>query len=132
MTKEELVKGLKVLGLAYNKSFNEEECVLYYDFLSRYSYETFKNAVKEIIQNSKFLPKISEIIEFCEKNKIEKRYKILDLMSDNGYFKTDFEYEKAMNFIESGVIPNWLKEDMKKYINTNNQLQNSNTKLIEG
>lgn len=131
MTKEELIKGLKVLGLAYNKSFTEEECVLYYDFLSKYSYETFKNAVKELIQISKFLPKISEILEYCEKNKISKRYKILDLMRARGYFKTQSEYEIATHFIENDIIPRWLKEDMKEYSSFNKELEN-NTRMIGG
>lgn len=64
----------------------------------------------------------------------EEQEKILELMKDNGYFKKgDFRelsdeqenrnYEKAQLFIERGIIPSWLKEDMEYYLHLSKQLE---------
>lgn len=115
MKQEELVKGLKVLGLAYGKDFTQEECVTYYEFLQEYSYETFKTAIKSLIKKSKFLPKISEIIEECENSKSSSWFEILSFMEKQGYFAVASEYDKASKWLERNIIPAWFKEDMKKY-----------------
>lgn len=115
MKQEELVKGLKVLGIAYSKEFTQEECATYYEFLQDYSYETFKTAIKNIIKKSKFLPKISEIIEECESSKETSWFEIIDFMQKQGYFAVASEYDKATMWLERNVIPAWFKEDMKTY-----------------
>lgn len=62
MEKLELVKGLKYLGIAYGKEFDEEECQVYYDFLKNYSMNIFSTAIKNLIPKSKFIPKLNEIM----------------------------------------------------------------------
>ena len=60
----------------------------------------------------------------------------------DGYFKqgiveldSDHEmrnYEKAVRWIEEGIIPGFLKEDMKKYmLDTNKKIDNNNSFLRE-
>jgi len=115
MTKEDLVKGLKILGIAYSKTFTQEECITYYEFLQEYSYETFKTAVKNIIKKSKFIPKISEIIEECENQKAQIKIDVIEFMKTSGYFKDPREYEKTIDWYSNGIIPTWLYEDMQKY-----------------
>lgn len=115
MSQEELVKGLAYLGMAYGKSFTQQECEIHYDFLKEYSYQTFVAAVKNIIRKSKFLPKITELLEECENCKEQSRYKILDYMQSKGYFKASIEYDKAVHFLETDVIPEWFKNDMNTY-----------------
>lgn len=61
MTKEQLVKGLKYLGIAYNKEFDEEQAAVWYDFFKDVEYDTFRQAVKRIIPKNKFLPSIAEL-----------------------------------------------------------------------
>ena len=115
MKQEELVKGLKVLGIAYSKTFTQDECVTYYEFLQEYTYDTFRIAVKNIIKKSKFLPKISELVEECENCKGQIKYEVIEFMKMKGYFKAPDEYEKTIMWYSKGTIPNWLNEDMKKY-----------------
>lgn len=115
MNKEQFAKGITYLGIAYNKKFNQEEVETFYDFLKNYDYETFKVAIKEMIKVKKFMPSISEMIEFCDKNKQHKKYEILEKMKLDGYFKDVTEYEKAIKWLESGNIPGWFKNDMKQY-----------------
>jgi len=115
MKQEDLVKGLKVLGIAYSKEFTQDECATYYEFLQEYSYETFKAAVKNIIKKSKFLPKISELVEECENCKEQVKFEVIEFMKAKGYFKASSEYDKTIMWYSKGITPEWLKEDMKKY-----------------
>ena len=61
------------------------------------------------------MPTIAEIIERCEKNRFIYENEILEKMNNVGYFKNTRELEKAYNFLEKKVIPEWFYEDMKKY-----------------
>ena len=115
MTQQDLVKGLKVLGIAYSKTFTQDECATYYEFLQEYTYETFKAAVKNLIKKTKFLPKISELVEECENCKSQLKFEVIEFMKAKGYFKAPNEYEKTIDWYTKGITPDWLKEDMKKY-----------------
>lgn len=115
MNQEEFIKILTYLGAAYGKEYTQNETSLHYDFLHSYSYETFKKAVQNIIRTSKFLPKVSELIEECDRCKEQIRYEILDYMQKQRYFKTPIEYEKATMFMEIGVVPNWLQTQIDYY-----------------
>lgn len=121
MTEQDLIKGLTYLGAAYGKEYSKIECEQHYDFLKEYSYENFVAAVKNIIKTSKFLPKISDLVEECENQRKQTRYEILDFMNKQGYFKSPIEYEKACKFLQINVIPGWFKEDLKKYYSMMNQ-----------
>ena len=115
MKQDELIKGLKVLGIAYGKEFTSDECSTYYEFLQEYNYDTFKAAVKNIIKKSKFIPKISDLVDECENQRTQTRYEILDFMNMQGYFKSPIEYDKASKFLQMNIIPEWFKEDLKRY-----------------
>ena len=138
MSEIELIKGLKYLGIAYGKEFDTDECKVYYDFLKSYNYDVFRNAIKYIIGNSKFIPKINEIIEACEKQKDQVQFELIEYMNSKGYFKIPLEYEKTINFAKRNIIPGWLREDMKKYYSmmlkeqSENLLGGDTVKLLEG
>lgn len=123
MGKDEFVESMTYLGLAFNKTFTKNELILHYDFLKEYDDEVFTKAVKNIIRKSKFLPKINELIEECEIVKEEVKFNILEIMKNDGYFKNIKEYEKATNFMKSGIIPKWFANDMNNY--RNSQLSNN-------
>lgn len=115
MTEIELIKGLKFLGLAYGKEFDQDECQVYYEFLKDYSYDAFRTAVKGIIKKSKFLPKINELCEECEKSQTQVRIEILEFMKAKGYFKAFKEYEKAYLWFTENKVPEWLQKDANEY-----------------
>lgn len=116
MTIEECVKGLKYLSIAYGtQGYTKEESKIYYDFLKKYDYEIYKMSIKNIIKQESFVPKINKIIEECEKNEDKIEYMVIEKMKEKGYFKNDNEYEKTINFVKNGTIPEWLKKDIKKY-----------------
>ena len=132
MTEEQLTKGLTYLGTAYGKEYTQLECQQHYDFLQDYSYATFVKAIKNIIKKSKFLPKINELIEECDSCKDLVKFDVLDYMSKQGYFKANSEFEKASRYLETGVIPEWFKEDLNKYykLMNNSKLEHKETLLI--
>lgn len=134
MKQEELIKGLKILGVAYGKDFTSDECSTYYEFLQEYNYDIFKAAVKSIIKKSKFIPKISDLVEECEKQRAITRYEILDFMQLQGYFKNPVEYDKASRFLQMNIIPEWFRNDMKRYYAMMNQekLNHQSQVLIGG
>ena len=134
MTKDELIKGLTYLGMAYSKEYSPIECEQHYDFLKDYSYETFVAAIKSIIKKSKFLPKITELLEECDNCKERTKFEVLEFMKSKGYFKTSFEYDKASTFMERGIIPEWLKQDINEYYKMMKQevLDHKETLLIGG
>lgn len=61
MNKEQFIKGLKYLSLAYNKEFDEEQATVWYDFFKDVDFEVFRQAVKRIIPKNKYLPSIAEL-----------------------------------------------------------------------
>ena len=61
MNKEQFIKGLKYLGIAYNKEFNEETAAVWYDFFKNETYDNFRDAVKRIIPKNQFMPSIAEL-----------------------------------------------------------------------
>ena len=132
MSEQETIKGLTYLGVSYGKTFTPQECQVYYDFLKEYSYETFVTAIKNIIKTSKFIPKINELIEACESAKTQTRFDVIEYMNLIGYFKIPKEYEKATYFMERGIVPEWLQNDINKYYKMmiSNRLEQNETLMI--
>lgn len=142
---EELVKGLNFLGLAYGKEYNQMEAQQIYEFVKEYDYDTFIRATKDIIRTSKFIPKIADLIEACEKQKEEKRVEVIDYMKECGYFYLSYRpehkldevqatrnYLKVKTFIERGIIPDWLQEDIDYYTDQLKtiKIENKSNKLL--
>ena len=134
MTEIECTKGLTYLGTAYGKEYSKIECEQHYDFLRDYSYKTFVAAIKNIIRKSKFLPKITELLEECENCKEKTKFEVLEYMKNQGYFKSGSEYDKAISFLERNIIPEWFKEDLEKHYKMmlSNRLEHNETLLIGG
>lgn len=134
MTQKEFADSMGYLGLAYSKEFTQQEIMLYYDFLKEYTDETLTNAIKSIIKTSKFLPKINELIDECEKHKKQSHFEIIEFMIRDGYFKHDSEIEKAQNYLRTGIIPQWFKDVLNDYYKRMKQdvLEHQETLLIGG
>ena len=133
MSEKDFVNSMSYLGLAYGKEFTQLELMQYYDFLKEYSDNTLTKAIKNIIRTSKFLPKINELIDECEKCKEQVRFDVLEFMRQQGYFKDTTEYEKASLFMERGIVPEWLQRDINKYYMMMDQgaLEHKETLLID-
>jgi hypothetical protein len=133
MTQEECVKGLKYLSIAYGSDgFSQDECIVYYEFLAEFSYETFRTAVKNLIRKSKFIPKINELVGECTRVKTQVKNDVLDYMKAQGYFKIPQEYDKAVMWLQTGNVPSWFKEDMNEAYKSMvaYRLEHNETKLL--
>ena len=61
MNLQEFTKAMTFLGVAYNKEFTQEQVGIWYNFFVETKIEDFKNAIKRLINKSKYLPSIAEI-----------------------------------------------------------------------
>ena len=102
MNKEQFIKGLKYLGIAYNKEFNEEQASVWYDFFRDTDYESFRQAVKRIIPKSKYMPSIAELRGEVVKitnpvlqlNVDDEWEKVIKAIRVHGTYITGEEFEK--------------------------------------
>lgn len=116
MEKKDFARCMIYLGTAYAKEFSKKEVELYYEFLKGYSFDIVSQAIKNLIMTTRYLPKVNELIEECEKMKYQEQNNIIERLKEEGYFKELREYEKAINFYNEGIIPSWLLEEMNKYM----------------
>lgn len=132
MKLEEFTKALSYLGLMYGKTYSQLETTMMYDYFKEYNYETFINATKNIVRTSSFIPKVADLIKECDNCKTSSRFEVIDYMMKSGYFNLGIirsngeqimltdehamrNYDKAIRFLESGIIPDWLQEDINYY-----------------
>lgn len=132
-----IIAKLKIAYPYYFKDLTDEEFLglisMYQEELSFYNDATLQEAVKLIIRKNKFMPTIKELIDACEISRTNKKNFIIEKMKSAGYFKHPSEIDKAYTFVESGIIPEWFLEDMKKYGYDDTPLLNNRTnyKMIE-
>ncbi len=140
MKKTEFVKGLKFLGLAYNKEFDEEQTTVWHNFFERDDYEDFRIAIKAMIATKQFMPSIAELKEEIQTVRNHRVFKILEIMKEDQYFKKGGfgeldevqqfrNFEKARSWLMNNNMPEWFKEDVKKYEEQIKQISSSQKKL---
>ena len=69
MNKQDFLEGMTILGIAYNKEFNEEQVSVWYQMLGNYTKKEFKNAVLELIKTEDYLPSIATVTKAIAKQK---------------------------------------------------------------
>ena len=116
-----IVNVLRIAYPYYFKDMEKESTImfnqLYYSKLKKYDYVVVSSAINKIIEKSEFMPTIAEILTECDKE-TRKLYKLkIDKMYANGFFKTDQEYGKALQWLfeDKPIIPNWLLEEINGY-----------------
>lgn len=154
MTQLEFIKGMKQLSSYYLKEIKEETLREWYPFFAELPAEAFYETVRKIAVNNKFFPTINELIEKCENERTHFNCSIIDKMKEDGFFKYGVmgelepahqqrNYEKALMWVERGVIPEFILTEMKKYgyvenkyvtggANANAFIENKDMKLIGG
>lgn len=133
-----IIVKFKIAYPYYFKELTDEELAgliaMYQEELSCYNELTLVSAVKSIIRKNKFMPTLNELIEECELCKTTQKNIVIEKMIKAGYFKDSREMEKTYHFLEEGIIPNWLLEDMKKYgyEDENILISNNSAKMLGG
>lgn len=131
MDKSKFVILMTNLSKAFRQKNDEETIAVYYEFLKDVDEEALKFACKNIIKNNKYFPTVAEIIAESEVYHKEEKFYILEFMKQQGYFhESEYgisEYDKATNWLTTGVIPGWFKEDMEEYAKMYKQKQLNTT-----
>lgn len=142
MDKIDFTEGMKILSSCYHKQINNDDFIIWYEMLQDKEPEVFRKAIIEICKERSYMPTIHDVLEKIESVNNSFYLNILEQMKNDGYFKSGIvpltseqeerNYDKSIRWIESGIIPGFLKEDMQEYINKYSKKINSkDTKLIE-
>ena len=80
-----------------------------------------EKAIDNLITTKDFMPSLAEVLKECDKQSKYYYKEVLERMYKEKYFATDEEYGKAIMWIldENPLIPEWLKQDIDKFIETN-------------
>ena len=142
MDKIDFTEGMKILSSCYHKQINNDDFIIWYEMLQDKDPEVFRKAIIEICKERSYMPTIHDVLEKIESVNNSFYLHILEQMKNDGYFKRGIvpltgeqeerNYDKSIRWIESGIIPGFLKEDMQEYINKSSKKINSkDAKLIE-
>lgn len=133
MTQLEFISGMKKLGSYYFKELTNEQLVLWYDMFKDITYDVFDRAIQELSHESQYMPNANILFEKCSNVNKSDLCNIAQLMFDDGYFHRGVErlsdeqahrnFDKTMMWLEKGIIPSFLKEDMQEYIFKNKQMK---------
>lgn len=142
MNQAEFARCIKRLSSFYFKDFSSDDLMAWYELFKDIKVNILEQAITDIVKESKFMPNINQLLEKCPSTINSFYLAIIDKMLKDGYFKQGIveldsehemrNYEKTVRWIEEGIIPGFLREDMKKYMLDNNKkIDNNNSFLIE-
>ena len=133
MTTLEFISGMKKLGSFYFKELTNEQMSLWYEMFQDVSVDVFNQAIKEISRENKFMPNANELFNKCSQLNKNNLLDLVKFMYDDGYFHHGVErlsdeqasrnLDKTMMWLEKGIIPSFLKEDMQEYMKKYKQFQ---------
>ena len=133
MTTLEFISGMKKLGSFYFKELTNEQISLWYEMFQDVSVDVFNQAIKEISRENKFMPNANELFNKCSQLNKSNLLDLIKFMYDDGYFHRGVErlsdeqasrnLDKTMMWLEKGIIPSFLKEDMQEYMKKYKQSQ---------
>ena len=140
MTHLAFIKCMKYLNACYSKNMDQEQLESWFEYFSDVSYSTLDNAIKEIVEESKYFPTISQLKDKCKE--VNKKYiiTIIDRMKENGYFKKGVKelidshaqrsYDKTLMWLEEGKLPEFVENDIKEFLKQNKQIDQKDKKLL--
>lgn len=111
MEREQLLKGLKYLGVAYNKDFTSDQATVWFDVFKDTDYTTFGKAIKRLVVTSKFLPTIADLrreIALLENpylglDALSEWEQVLSLIREHGFYKHEQAF-KEMNPLTQNIV----------------------------
>ena len=141
MTTLEFISGMKKLGSFYFKELTNEQISLWYEMFQDVSVDVFNQAIKEISRENKFMPNANELFNKCSQLNKSNLLDLVKFMYDDGYFHRGVErlsdeqasrnLDKTMMWLEKGIIPSFLKEDMQEYMKKYKQSQIQNQERLK-
>ena len=142
MNQIEFARAMKRLASFYFKDFSSDDLSAWYELFKNIKVKTLEQAITDIVKESKFMPNINQLLEKCKSTTNSNYLSIMDKMKKDGYFKLGIvplspeqeerNNDKSIRWIERGIIPGFLLEDMQKYINkSSNKLNGNDKKYLE-
>ena len=126
MTTLEFISGMKKLSSFYFKELTNDQISLWYEMFQDISVDVFNQAIKEISRENKFMPNANELFNKCSQLNKNNLLDLINFMYDDGYFHRGVErlsdeqarrnLDKTMMWLDKGIIPSFLKEDMQEYM----------------
>lgn len=123
MNKKEFSEIISLIQIAYNKQYLKEEIEVMYDLLKDFEYDTLKIAIKRLIATSRYVPNVSQIISEYKQIKRDEGYNKILKARELGNIKTNEELDKAMKWLDKGIVPDWLDKDLHETPMSENELK---------
>lgn len=128
----EMIANLKISYPYYFEKLTKEEFIglisIYQSQFLSYERTVLMKAINNLIARNKFMPTVAEIHEECKNCQKSSLEEIIKKMQKANYFKNEKELEKVYLWLDKGIIPTWLKKEMKKY--SNSELVNKEQKML--
>ena len=141
MDKLDFVEGIKILSSCYQKVISNDDISIWYEMLQDVEPDVFRKAIIDLCKERSYMPTIHDILDKTKITKNNYYLSILEQMKKDGYFKLGVESlsseqeerncDKSIRWIERGIIPGFLLEEMQKHINNTKELKNKNHYQIE-
>ena len=141
MDKLDFAEGMKILYSCYHKDLNNDDFIIWYEMLKEIKPDVFKKTIIEICKEKSFMPTVHDILDKSKNVNNSYYLSIIDKMYNDGYFKKGYQeltdehanrnYDKVIRWIEKGIIPQFLLDDMNEYIKSKTQINNKETLRIE-
>lgn len=141
MTTLEFISGMKKLSSFYFKELTNDQISLWYEMFQDISVDVFNQAIKEISRENKFMPNANELFNKCSQLNKNNLFDLINFMYDDGYFHRGVErlsdeqarrnLDKTMMWLDKGIIPSFLKEDMQEYMKKYKQSQIQNQERLK-
>ena len=138
----DFTEGMKILSSCYHKDISNDDLIIWYEMLKDVEQEVYRKAIIDLCKERSYMPTIHDILDKTKTTKNNYYLSILEQMKKDGYFKLGVEplsseqeernYDKSIRWIERGIIPGFLLEDMQKYINkSTNKINGNDKKYLE-
>lgn len=134
MDKLDFAEGMKILSSCYHKDLSNDDFIIWYEMLKDIEAEVFKNTIIEICKEKQFMPTVHDILDKSKKVTNNYLLTIIDKMYKAGYFKkgvvelsdeqSNRNYDKTISWVEKGIIPQFLKDDINEFIKGNKKINN--------
>lgn len=141
MKKLDFISGMKKLSSFYLKEFTNEQLSLWYEMFEEIPEDIFNQAIKEISKENKYMPNASELYDKCSFLNKNNLMNIANYMYQDGYFHRGVKrlsdeqalrnLDKTIMWLEKGIIPSFLKEDIQDYMKKYKQSQIQNQERLK-
>lgn len=126
MTQLDFISGMKRLSSYYFKELTNDHLAIWYEMFKDVSIDDFNQAIKEISRESQYMPNANILLEKCSQINIRNISQIVQFMYEDSYFHSGVEklsdehanrnFDKTMMWIEKGIIPSFLEDDINSYL----------------